>query len=175
MARIFVLLFAIAACLSACLSPCFAGAISDSLLGRIEVRDVKLQFYAGDPDCRKHFFDQFAMTPYVSQFLDLSTESWYPTRIQYQKQIMAKAREKGFDTASLAACFEKIRVKPMDEVAQIPIAAYCATQNKEKIWIILCVWEYVASVNGTPLTTGNIKGWAFSAKTRDQICFMSTM
>jgi hypothetical protein len=171
MARKTALLLAIAACLS----PCVAGTVSDSLLKKIEVREIKLQFYAGDPDCRDRFFKQFALTPYVAQFLDLSTESWYATRIEYQKQIMLKARENGFDTASLSACFQKIRAKPMDDVAQIPIAAYSATQNKEKIWIILCVCEYVETLNGKHITTGNIKGWAFFANNRKLLCSMSTM
>jgi hypothetical protein len=157
------------------LVPCFAGAISDSLLKRIEVREIKLQFYAGDPDCKERFFNQFALTPYVRQFLDLSTESWYATRIQYQKQIMLKARENGLDTTSLSACFQKIRAKPMDDIAQIPIAAYSAVQNNEKIWVILCVCEFVEKLNGKPITTGNLKGWAFRARDRKQLCFMSTM
>jgi hypothetical protein len=163
----FVLLFTV--------SPGMAGVVSDSLLRKIEVREIKLLFYTGDPDCRERFYQQFARTPYVGQFLDLSTEGWYATRIQYQKQIMLKAGEKGFDTASLSACFEKIKVKPMDEVAQIPVAAYTAVQNNEKIWVILCVWEYVERLNGKPIATGNIKGWAFSAKSRKQLCYMSSM
>ena len=155
--------------------PCAGDALSDSLAKKIEVREIKLQFSSGDPDCREHFFNQFAMTPSVEQFFDLSTESWFATRIQYQNKIMLKALEKGFDTASLSGCFEKIRAKPMDEIAQIPIAAYSATQNNEKIWVILCVWEYAATLNGKHLTTGHIKGWAFSAKNRKQLCFMSCM
>jgi hypothetical protein len=159
----------------AALSPCFADVISDSLLKKIEVGEIKLQFHSGDADCRDRFFSQFAMTPFVEQFFDLSTGSWYATRIQYQKQIMRKARDQGFDTSSLARCFEKIPAKPMDEIAQIPIAAYCATQDQEKIWVILFVWEYATNLNGKPLTTGHIKGWAFSAKNRKQLCFMSCM
>ena len=155
--------------------PCFADVVSDSLLKKTEVKEIKLQFYSGDADCRERFYNQFALTPFVEQFFDLSTGSWYATRIQYQKEIMRKARENGFDTASLAGCFNKIPAKPMDEIAQIPIAAYCATQDKEKVWVILCVWEYATTLNGKPLTTGHIKGWAFSAKSRKQLCFMSCM
>jgi hypothetical protein len=166
-----ILLFAVCAGIL----PCFADVISDSLLNKVEVREIKLQFYTGDADSREHFYNQFAMTPFVEQFFDLSTGSWYATRIQYQKQIMRKAREQGLDTASLAKCFQKIPAKPMDEIAQIPIAAYCATQDKEKIWVILCVWEYATMLNGKPLTTGHIKGWAFSAKNQKQLCFMSCM
>lgn len=157
------------------LSPCVAGVISDSLLKKTEVREIKLQFYYSDPDCRDRFYNQFAKTPFVEQFFDLSTESWYATRIRYQNQIMRLTREKGFDTTSLSRCFEKIPAKPMDEIAQIPIAAYCATLGAEKIWVILCVWEYATKLNGKYLTTGHIKGWAFSAKDQKQLCFMSCM
>jgi hypothetical protein len=159
----------------ATISQCFADVTSDSLLKKVEVREIKLQFYSGDKDCRERFYAQFAMTPFVEQFFDLSTGSWYATRIVYQKEIMRKAREKGFDTTSLARCFGKIPARPMDEIAQIPIAAYCATQDQEKIWVILCVWEYASTLNGKPLTTGHIKGWAFSAKNQKQLCFMSCM
>jgi hypothetical protein len=157
------------------LFPCVAGVVSDSLLKNIEVREIKPQFYYRDQDCRDRFFKQFAMTPFVSQFFDLSTESWYAVRIQYQNHIMQKAQEKGFDTTSLSRCFTKIPAKPMDEIAQIPIAAYSATWDREKIWIILCVWEYATTLNGKYLTTGHIKGWAFSARDRKVLCFMSCM
>jgi len=165
-----LLLVLMAACV-----PCSGDVISDSLFKKIEVKDTKLQFYCSDADCRERFFNQFAMTPFVEQFFDLSTQSWYATRIQYQNQIMHKASESGYDTVILAKCFEKIPAKPLDEIAQIPIAAYCATQDREKIWVILCVWEYATVLNGKYLTCGHIKGWAFSAKNQKQLCFMSCM
>jgi hypothetical protein len=155
--------------------PCTGDAISDSLLKKVEVRDIKLQFYYSDPDCRERFFKQFAITPYAEQFFDLSTQSWYATRIMYEKRIMGLAGQKGFDTTSLSRCFEKIPAKPMDEIAQIPVAAYCTVQDKEKIWIVLCVWEYATTLNGKYLTCGHIKGWAFSARNQKELCFMSCM
>jgi hypothetical protein len=152
-----------------------AGVLADSLLKKIEVREIQLQFDFSDADCSTLLFNQFGFTPYTLQFFDLSTEFWFPQWIKFRRQILLLAAEKGYDTASLDRCFDKIAPKPNDEMALIPIGAYLTNQKNQDVWILLCVWEYVDKLNGTYVTMGHVRGWAFSAKNQRLLCYMSCM
>lgn len=118
-------------------------------------------------------FNAFANTFHESKFSGLGRKGWFQNWGIYEKKLIEKARDQKLDFKSLKECLLKIKPKPDDEIAFIPVNAFECIVEEKLCWVIVCKWEYNLKSNdeNDAVVLSHVRMWAISKDEKKIIGF----
>lgn len=143
------------------------------LENQVVVKRLNVELPVGESKTWNFLWDNFANKPEEEKFSGESGVGWENKFHKYEQHLVAKARWRFLDSASLQNCLAEVLKDEKTvntNLVYLPVGAYATKQGTNDVWIIVVKWECFSFIeNGDPL--GHIRMFAFDAKKHTVIGF----
>lgn len=123
-------------------------------------------------------WDTYANKPEETQFQLVTTENWYEKWSHYKEKLIVVTNKLKLPGEFLRKCIEKVEPNPNDKIALLPVGAYLAANGAERVWILICKWEYAEAHTGADGKKrypqfSHIRGWAIQETELTRLVFFT--
>ena len=119
----------------------------DPVESRVVVKRFDVQFPADKSKAWEYLWNNFSDRPELKKFDKESGEDWEAKFHRHEWFLVAKARLKLLDAASLKNCLSEVFKDAQTTnagLAYSPVAAYSTKQGSTDVWIVVVKWECIS-------------------------------
>lgn len=153
----------------------------DPAESRVVVKRFDVPLPTDENKVWEYLWNNFSDRPELRKFDKESGADWEAKFHRHEWFLVAKARLKLLDVASLKNCLSEVFKDAKTKntgLAYLPVAAYSTKQGSACVWIIVVKWECISLFSDDEpagYELGHIRMFAFDAKTYKVIGFSTCM